>query len=238
MIASSFNLGSLSLNFLCGFLVYLNKFKLLDCIFFCFIYLINFFKYEAREKFQEFTAANQTLNKFKEDFFSQDLLVFDRSLALQTKNDDLNFKIKNLLMCLAPHFLDSDSHVIYDWLFLKFKLHQFNAASLVMSLLPFNQTNAFTKMLQIISDHIAENSFLIVFKKIANSGIQISNHIITSQFLANPELFASFCDHYKVLIDVIQIFFILNSQICYYISALIHVHKNDSYCPNTAKILS
>ncbi|KAL6736914.1 hypothetical protein Aduo_007215 [Ancylostoma duodenale] len=98
------------------------------------------------QKLKQLDAVFQTPN----DLFDESRLHFQRSMITKEDNAVLNEKIEKLLFHLSPYLQHFACQQVLEWLVFKYQIYSYNAEAMILTFLPFHETNFFGRMLSII----------------------------------------------------------------------------------------
>ncbi|VDM67017.1 unnamed protein product [Strongylus vulgaris] len=161
--------------------------------------------------------------------FDESRLHFQRSMITKEENAILNEKIEKLLFHLSPYLQHFACQQVLEWLVYKYQIYAYNAEAMILTFLPFHETNLFGRMLSIIEynfntskdwgflEEFCRKSYPVPFSAILRSTMssthslitKITNHInrgiqlVGEEFLENkcPMLFTFYA---KLLIGVLE----------------------------------
>ncbi|RCN49303.1 hypothetical protein ANCCAN_04553, partial [Ancylostoma caninum] len=103
------------------------------------------------QKLKLLDAVFQTPN----DLFDESRLHFQRSMITKEENAVLNEKIEKLLFHLSPYLQHFACQQVLEWLVFKYQIYSYNAEAMILTFLPFHETNFFGRMLSIIEYNFA-----------------------------------------------------------------------------------
>ncbi|KAK6028870.1 hypothetical protein OSTOST_05032 [Ostertagia ostertagi] len=86
----------------------------------------------------------------KNDLFDESRLHFQRSMITNEENLALNEKIEKLLFLLSPYLQHFACQQVLEWL-----IYAYNAESMILTFLPFHETNVFGRILSILEYNFA-----------------------------------------------------------------------------------
>ncbi|EPB79773.1 BP28CT domain protein [Ancylostoma ceylanicum] len=84
------------------------------------------------------------------DLFDESRLHFQRSMISKEENAVLNEKLEKLLFHLSPYLQHFACQQVLEWLVFKYQIYSYNAEAMILTFLPFHETNFFGRMLSII----------------------------------------------------------------------------------------
>ncbi|VDO95862.1 unnamed protein product [Heligmosomoides polygyrus] len=102
------------------------------------------------------------------DLFDESRLHFQRTMITREENAVLNEKIEKLLFQLSPYLQHFACQQVLEWLIFKYQVYAYNAENMILTFLPFHETNIFGRLLSIIEYNFATSkdwAFLEEFGK-------------------------------------------------------------------------
>ena len=93
------------------------------------------------------------LSHFRESLFTESSKSFERGLRSKEDNEVLDTVVESFLFqVITPYFLQESCHKILEYLIYKYYINEFNNDALILSVLPYHETNLFPKLLQTLPD--------------------------------------------------------------------------------------
>ncbi|KJH45253.1 hypothetical protein DICVIV_08707 [Dictyocaulus viviparus] len=89
------------------------------------------------------------------DLFDESRLHFHRSMINKEENAVLNRKIERFLFQLSPYMQHFACQQVLEWLVYKYQIYAYNAEEMILTFIPFHETNFFARMLSIIEYNFA-----------------------------------------------------------------------------------
>ncbi len=99
----------------------------------------------------ELQNIDQGFARFEKMLFSKDVKSIERSLLPDEFNKKLDKKINEYLAYLSPYFLIKPAQKTMEWLIRRFRINVFNIDALMSCVLPYHETNLFSRVLQIVT---------------------------------------------------------------------------------------
>ncbi|KAE9416313.1 hypothetical protein Angca_002451, partial [Angiostrongylus cantonensis] len=102
------------------------------------------------------------------DLFDESRIHFQRSMITKEENSVLNEKIDRFLFQLSPYMQHFACHQVLEWLVYRYQIYAYNAEAMIVTFLPFHETNVFGRMLSIIDYNFSTSKdwgFLEGFRK-------------------------------------------------------------------------
>ncbi|PAV72364.1 hypothetical protein WR25_17023 isoform B [Diploscapter pachys] len=134
--------------------------------------------------------------------FDESALNLNRSMLTKEENEQLDGEICRFLFLVAPYLQHFACQQTLEWLIYRFQIHAYNAESLMLSLLPFHETNVFGRILSVLDfqfDSSKEWSFLKPYAR-KRSPVPF-NALIKSNPAAVKSLINKFFDHIQFGIE-------------------------------------
>ena len=104
----------------------------------------------ASTALKELISVNSTFKKYEDLLFHKSQIYVDRTLQDKSFNEKLNKILKRYLIELSPYFMMKNAQKTLEWLVHHYKIELFNADDLIMTFLPFHQTNIFVRLLMML----------------------------------------------------------------------------------------
>ena len=130
--------------------------------------------------------VDKRIEKFENDLFGEQSVNLERNLLKPEENDELSSKIRECLTVLCPHMLLLPAHKCLEWLLMKYHVAEIQAGDLLFALLPYHDTNLFTK-LSVQIRLPSEWRWLKTFKKEPPA-----RNIVIRELRSNPGYLAKF----------------------------------------------
>ena len=99
----------------------------------------------------ELCTINQTFKKYEDLLFQKSQINFDRTLQGQKFNSKLDDVLKKYLIELSPYYMMKSAQKTLEWLIHHYKIELFNTDDLIMTFLPYHQTNIFVRLLMMLN---------------------------------------------------------------------------------------
>lgn len=115
---------------------------------------------------QELQQLDSIFLRYESTLFSSTAIGMDRALLNAQENKDIDEQIKGFLRILSPYFLHKPAHKVLEWLIRKYRINDMNVEAVIECILPYHETPAFVRMVQIL--YFKENDkwgFLFDVKK-------------------------------------------------------------------------
>ena len=112
---------------------------------------------------------DESFGHFEDKLFSENVKNLDRTSLNQSQVNDLNTLLNRFLIKLSPYLMTRYSAKVLEWLIRKFRVNEFNIEATFLAFLPYHDSTAFAKIVQLlkISEKTSSNkfSFLLSIKK-------------------------------------------------------------------------
>ncbi|CAN0862884.1 Uncharacterized protein At3g06530 [Linum grandiflorum] len=115
----------------------------------------------------------------------------DREMMLEDENRQLNVSISSYLRLLSGHFQSPASHKTLEYLIRRYKVHVFNVDDLILCALPYHDTHAFVRLVQLVNTS-GKWKFLDGVKK---SGAAPPRTIFVQQSLRDLGVLETICNY-------------------------------------------
>ncbi|KAF8439525.1 armadillo-type protein [Terfezia claveryi] len=104
----------------------------------------------AVEGFRELVELDPALRKYERSLFSPSSISIDRFVQTKAENLELDRSIDEFLGLVGPRLLLKSSIKALEWLVRKFRIHEQNTVSLLLTFLPYHSHPVFTRIISII----------------------------------------------------------------------------------------
>ncbi|KAF2442860.1 hypothetical protein P171DRAFT_363006 [Karstenula rhodostoma CBS 690.94] len=102
------------------------------------------------EGFRDLCALDPRFVQFSRNVFSEQSKVEDRTQMTQRENEKLDEVLEAFITMVGPRLLLKPAEKALDWLVRRFRIHEYNTESLVMTYLPYHDTPQFLALLSIL----------------------------------------------------------------------------------------
>ncbi|KAL1598656.1 snoRNA-binding rRNA-processing protein utp10 [Paraconiothyrium brasiliense] len=102
------------------------------------------------EGFRDLCALDPRFVQFSRNLFSEQSKVEDRTQMTQQENEKLDEVLEAFITMVGPRLLLKPAEKALDWLVRRFRIHEYNTESLVMTYLPYHDTPQFLALLSIL----------------------------------------------------------------------------------------
>ncbi|RPB23217.1 hypothetical protein L211DRAFT_809362 [Terfezia boudieri ATCC MYA-4762] len=104
----------------------------------------------AVEGFRELVELDPALRKYERSLFSPSSIGIDRFVQTKADNLELDRSIDEFLSLIGPRLLLKSAIKALEWLVRKFRIHEQNTISLLLTFLPYHGHPVFTRIISII----------------------------------------------------------------------------------------
>lgn len=140
--------------------------------------------------FQELTALNPVFERFKDTLFHPTSAKFERLLKGQEFLEEVDQEVELFLAYLSNYGALSPAHKALEWLVRAYKVHIYNADSLLSAFLPLHDSRIFSKLLEITT--LPESWAWLETAKSNNVGVGRSE--LVRLCTSNPHYLAHFME--------------------------------------------
>ena len=142
---------------------------------------------------EELKVIEPAFKMFEKSLFGDNSMSLERSLQTKDVNEKLDKHISKFLQYLSPYFLLKPAHKVLEWLIRRFQIHVHNVDSLVTCILPYHETNLFTRVMQLLSikDPSSKWNWLSPIKK---AGVPLSKTAFLQHCITDTAFFSLICD--------------------------------------------
>lgn len=98
----------------------------------------------------ELQQLNPVFLKYQTILFSSQAIDMDRSLLTASENREIDEQLRTFLRLVSPYFLQKPAHKVLEWLIRKYRINEMNVEACIDCILPYHETPAFVRMVQIL----------------------------------------------------------------------------------------
>ncbi|CAI9599105.1 unnamed protein product, partial [Staurois parvus] len=98
----------------------------------------------------ELMGIDSSFKAFEETLFSSTSKSLERSVQTKAVNQQLDESISLFLTHLSPYFMLKPAKKCLEWLIHRFQVHLYNEESLIGCVLPYYETKAFVRVIQLL----------------------------------------------------------------------------------------
>ncbi|XP_004517296.1 uncharacterized protein At3g06530-like [Cicer arietinum] len=135
---------------------------------------------------------DERFGNYKNDLFSHRNKELDRELLGIEQNNNLNVLINSFLKLLSGFFILPSALQTLEYLIRRYKIHVFNKEDLILCALPYHDTHAFVRIVQIIETSNGTWGFL---KGVKVSGAPPPRMVIVQQCLRDKAVLEVLCNY-------------------------------------------
>lgn len=99
---------------------------------------------------QELQQLDPIFLRFQPILFSSSAIDMDRGTLTKKENAEIDENIRTFLRYLSPYFMMKPAHKVLEWLVRKYRINDMNVEAVVECILPYHETTAFVRMVQIL----------------------------------------------------------------------------------------
>nr|XP_011470044.1 PREDICTED: uncharacterized protein At3g06530 isoform X2 [Fragaria vesca subsp. vesca] len=137
-------------------------------------------------------STDERFRNFKNDLFSYQSKELDRELMGKEENKSIDVSISKFLRLLSGHFELPSSLKTLEYLIRRYKIHVYNIEELVLCALPYHETHAFVKIVQLINFGNSKWKFLEGVKR---SGAAPPRNVIVQQCIRDMGVLEALFDY-------------------------------------------
>ncbi|GAM27014.1 hypothetical protein SAMD00019534_101890 [Acytostelium subglobosum LB1] len=104
----------------------------------------------GQEGLRELIALDQRFKTFEANLFAPSSSKHNRMLITSEETIELDSHIDSFLRLFSSYFLLTPAQQALEWLIRRYRVNEFNIDSLIMSVLPYHQSNTFAKLVSIL----------------------------------------------------------------------------------------
>ncbi|XP_050386752.1 uncharacterized protein At3g06530 isoform X2 [Argentina anserina] len=137
-------------------------------------------------------SADERFRNFKNDLFSYQSKELDRELMVKEENKRIDASISKFLRLLSGHFELPSSLKTLEYLIRRYKIYVYNIDELVLCALPYHETHAFVKIVQLINFGNSKWKFL---EGVKASGAAPPRNVIVQQCIRDMGVLEAIFDY-------------------------------------------
>ncbi|KAJ1389579.1 U3 small nucleolar RNA-associated protein 10 [Sesbania bispinosa] len=146
----------------------------------------------AHQGLEVLISTDERFRNYKNDLFSHRSKELDRELMGIEQNNNLNVLIASYLRLLSGHFLLPSALKTLEYLIRRHKIHVYNIEDLILCALPYHDTHAFVRIVQILDIRNSKWGFLDGVKV---SGAPPPRMVIVQQCLRDKGILEVLCNY-------------------------------------------
>uniref|UniRef100_A0A6N2JZM9 BP28 C-terminal domain-containing protein n=1 Tax=Salix viminalis TaxID=40686 RepID=A0A6N2JZM9_SALVM len=137
-------------------------------------------------------SADERFKNYKNDLFSHKSKEVDRELMTAEENKHINTTISSYLRLLSGHLQLPASLRTLEYLIRRYKIHVYNFEDLILCSLPYHDTHAFVRIVQLIDTRNGKWKFLDGVKA---SGAPPPRNVIVQQCVRDMGVLEALCNY-------------------------------------------
>ena len=99
---------------------------------------------------EELEKLDERFSEFRDSLFALASKSFERSVQTADVNRAADEQINRFLLMVSPFFALRSAHKALEWLVSRYHVHQFNVDAWILCILPYHDTNAFVRAIQLV----------------------------------------------------------------------------------------
>ncbi|CAI6336762.1 unnamed protein product [Periconia digitata] len=107
--------------------------------------------------YRDLCALDPRFTQFSRSLFSEQSKVEDRTQMTQKENESLNGVLEAFMTMVGPRILLKPAEKALEWLVRRFRVHEYNTETLVLTYLPYHDTPQFLALLSILPPNPSHN---------------------------------------------------------------------------------
>lgn len=137
-------------------------------------------------------SADERFKNYKNDLFSHKSKELDRELMTGEENKHINSTISSYLRLLSGHLQLAASLRTLEYLIRRYKIHVYNFEDLILCSLPYHDTHAFVRIVQLIDTRNGKWKFLDGVKA---SGAPPPRNVMVQQCVRDMGVLEALCNY-------------------------------------------
>lgn len=99
---------------------------------------------------EELQQMDSVFIRFQPILFSSNAIDMDRATLTKKENAEIDENIRVFLRYLSPYLMLKPAHKVLEWLVRKYRINDMNVEAVIECILPYHETTAFVRMVQIL----------------------------------------------------------------------------------------
>lgn len=137
-------------------------------------------------------SSDERFQNYMNELFSHRSKELDRELMGMEENNQINVSISSYLRLLSGFFLLPSALKTLEYLIRRYKVHVYNTEDLILCALPYHDTHAFVRIVQILDTRNTKWAFLDGVKV---SGAPPPRSVIVQQCICDKGILDVLCDY-------------------------------------------
>ncbi|XP_061353134.1 uncharacterized protein At3g06530 [Gastrolobium bilobum] len=146
----------------------------------------------ALQGLEVLVSTDERFRNYKNDLFSQRSKELERELMGVEQNNHLNVSIASFLRLISGYFLIPSALKTLEYLIRRYKVHVYNNEDLILCALPYHDTHAFVRIVQIVDTRNTKWGFLDGVKV---SGAPPPRMVIVQQCIRDKGILEVLCNY-------------------------------------------
>ncbi|XP_010536553.1 PREDICTED: uncharacterized protein At3g06530 [Tarenaya hassleriana] len=141
---------------------------------------------------ESLVRIEERFGNYKNDLFSHKSRDLDRELVGREENDRIDASLSSFLRLLSGYLQHRASLETLEYLIRRYKIHVYNSEDLVLCALPYHDTHAFVRIVQLIKTGNDKWKFLDAVK---TSGAPLPRSVIVQQCVRDMQVLEVLCEY-------------------------------------------
>ena len=143
--------------------------------------------------FSQLVSIDSVFLDYEDTLFSQKSLHFQRTMESGDVNKKISKIIKEFLMLLSPYLQLEAAKKCLEWLIWRFQVHNFDRDSLMNCILPYHETQIFSRIIQLVHTEVYGTVWEHLLPKL-NMGGTINTQTLVTHCYSNNNLLSFIFD--------------------------------------------
>lgn len=145
---------------------------------------------------EELKVIEPAFSTFDNSLFGETSKSLERALQSKDVNEKLDKHISKFLQYLSPYFLLKPAHKVLEWLIRRYQIHVHNVDSLVTCILPYHETNLFSRVLQLLTIKVPSSKWNWL-RPVQKAGSPLSKTAFLQHCVSDPGFLSFICEMVK-----------------------------------------
>ncbi|WCJ36431.1 ARM repeat superfamily protein [Euphorbia peplus] len=137
-------------------------------------------------------SVDDRFGKYSNDLFSHKSRDMNRELMRPDENSQIDATISSYLRLLSGHLQLPASHKTLEYLIRRYKIHVYNAEDFILCALPYHDTHAFVRIVQLIDLRNSKWKFL---EGVKVSGAPLPRNVVVQQCNRDMGVLEALCNY-------------------------------------------
>lgn len=144
------------------------------------------------EGMQELCKQDSSLSEYQSHIFASSLVETDPSRWNRKERAVQYEPLRAFLLLLAPHFMKQECHKVLEWMVRKWRVNETMVDDLMVAILPYHDSVAFVRMVQIIY-FTSGCTWAFLLDKVKRDGSPVNRTLLAQRCTVEPGILNLVC---------------------------------------------